>query len=121
VSDIDDKRLDRQFDKLEQQLPRPVGRALRWLRDPAMIWIRIPVALLLISGGIFSFLPILGLWMLPLGVLLLAQDIPFLKRPTGRALIWAERRWVEWRRKRRSSSGTGSDTESNTGPGTDAP
>ena len=38
--------------------------------------------------------------MLPLGLLLLAQDVPFLKRPTSRAMIWLERRWVEWRRRR---------------------
>jgi hypothetical protein len=38
--------------------------------------------------------------MLPLGLLLLAQDVPFLKRPTSRAMIRLERRWVEWRRRR---------------------
>ena len=104
VTDIDDKRLHRQLEKLEQQLPAPVARSLRWLRDPAVIWVRVPVAILLMLGGIFSFLPIFGLWMLPIGLILLAQDIPFLKRPTGRTLVWIERRWVEWRRKRRSSA-----------------
>jgi hypothetical protein len=34
---------------------------------------RIPLAILLIFGGIFSFLPVLGLWMLPLGLVLFAQ------------------------------------------------
>ena len=36
---------------------------------------------LLIFGGIFSFLPVLGLWMLPLGLLLFAQDVPVLQKP----------------------------------------
>ena len=31
-------------------------------------------------GGIFSFLPLLGVWMLPLGLLLIAQDVPFLQK-----------------------------------------
>jgi hypothetical protein len=35
--------------------------------------------LLLILGGLLSFLPILGIWMLPLGLLLLAEDLPVLR------------------------------------------
>lgn len=35
---------------------------------------------LLIVGGIFSFLPILGMWMLPLGVLYLAVDYKTFRR-----------------------------------------
>jgi hypothetical protein len=54
-------------------------------------------------GGIFSILPLLGLWMLPLGLLLLAQDVPFLRRPTRQALVCIERRWQLFRRGRRQS------------------
>ena len=43
---------------------------------------------------------ILGL----VGLLLLAQDIPVLKRPTSSAMIRLERRWVEWRRRRAARS-----------------
>lgn len=35
---------------------------------------------LLIVGGIFSFLPILGMWMLPLGLLYLAVDYKRFRR-----------------------------------------
>ena len=56
---------------------------------------------LFIVGGMLGFLPILGFWMVPLGVLLLALDIPPLRRPTAELMIRAERRWSEWRRKRR--------------------
>ena len=42
---------------------------LRWVRRPHMHLIRIPLAILLLIGSVFSFLPILGLWMLPLGLL----------------------------------------------------
>ena len=30
-------------------------------------------------GGVFGFLPILGFWMLPLGVAFIALDLPFTK------------------------------------------
>lgn len=94
-------RLNRLLDRLERRLPAGVARPLRWLRAPSSRWLRIPVGVLLILGGIFSFLPLLGLWMLPLGLLLLAQDLPFLRRPTRRAMILLERRWLRWKRQRR--------------------
>lgn len=99
--DKDADRLDRQFERLEAKLPGSASRTLRWLRQPSSRWVRVPVGVLLIIGGLFSFLPILGLWMAPLGLMLLAQDVPALRRPTRRSLIWIERRWVEWRRRRR--------------------
>ena len=97
LSDKDKKRLDRGFGRLERKLPDAIGRTIRRLRDPALRWVRIPIGILLILGGLLSFLPVLGLWMLPLGFLLLAQDLAFLRRPTGRALVWLERRWAVWK------------------------
>lgn len=35
---------------------------------------------LLIVGGVFGFLPILGLWMLPLGLIYLAVDYKLFRR-----------------------------------------
>ncbi|HYG85460.1 MAG TPA: hypothetical protein VD978_04310 [Azospirillum sp.] len=81
-----------------------MAKGLRWLRGPSARWVRLPVGLLLMVGGLFSVLPVFGLWMLPLGLVLLAYDIPFLKRPIGRALVLAERRWMEWKRRWRSST-----------------
>ena len=95
-------RLNRLLDRFERRLPRWIARPLHWLRAPSSRWVRIPVGALLIVAGIFSFLPLLGLWMLPLGLLLLAQDLPFLRRPTRRALILLERRWLRWKRQRRA-------------------
>lgn len=94
----DDKRLDRRFERFEKELPESAAGHLRWLRGPSSRWFRIPVGILLIIGGLFSFLPILGVWMVPLGALLLAQDVPFLKRPVARALMWLERQWLRWKR-----------------------
>jgi hypothetical protein len=99
VPDRDDERLDRRFDRLEKELPEPASGFLRWLREPSSRWLRIPLGILLIIGGFLSFLPVLGVWMVPLGALVLAQDVPFLKRPVGRAMVWLERQWLKWKRR----------------------
>ena len=56
----------------------------------------LPTGLLLIVGSIFSILPILGLWMLPLGLVLLAEDVKPLRHLTDRALVWIEHRRPHW-------------------------
>lgn len=86
--------LDRHFEWIADRLPAKGARFVRWLRQPSSRWVRIPLALLLILGGIFSFLPILGIWMLPLGLLLIAQDLPFLQKPLADILGWIERKWM---------------------------
>jgi hypothetical protein len=87
--------LDRHFAWLASKMP-PKGAAwMQWLRQPSSRYVRIPLSGLLILGGIFSFLPILGIWMLPLGLLLVAQDVPFLQLPLARALGWIERKFMK--------------------------
>jgi hypothetical protein len=85
--------LDRYFERIEKRLPDSIGRFLRWLRKPSSLIARIAVGLCLILGGIFSFLPILGIWMLPLGLIIIAQDLPFLQAPLVKGLQWAEAKW----------------------------
>lgn len=99
AADPDD---DAPLQRLLAALPGPVRRAFTWLCQPRLIWLRIPLAILLIAGGFLGFLPILGFWMVPLGILLLAEDIPFLRRPTMRAL-GAVQDW--WDRRRRRGAG----------------
>jgi hypothetical protein len=90
--------LDRHFAWLEGRLPPRLAGFVGWLRMPSSRLVRIPLAILLIFGGIFSFLPVLGLWMLPLGLVLFAQDLPFLEKPMARMLGWIERKWIERQR-----------------------
>jgi hypothetical protein len=46
---------------------------------------RLILGLLLIVGGIFGFLPVLGFWMIPLGVAVAALDIlPLIRWLRGR-------------------------------------
>ncbi len=41
---------------------------------------RLAIGILLLIGGIFGFLPILGFWMLPLGLLVLSIDSKEIRR-----------------------------------------
>ena len=50
------------------------------------------MGLLLAFGGILGFLPIFGFWMLPIGLALLAEDIPPLRSGRSRILDWIEHR-----------------------------
>lgn len=70
---------DARVDRLTGRLPARVRDAITWLRRPSRRPVRLVVAVALIGGGVLSFLPILGLWMLPLGLALLSEDIPALK------------------------------------------
>jgi hypothetical protein len=95
MSEYYKSEIHRHFAWFEARLPPRPARFVGWLRQPSSRFARIPLALLLILGGIFSFLPVLGLWMLPLGLLLFAQDMPILQKPLAQTLGWVERKWIE--------------------------
>ena len=102
MADEGERKLDQAFEGLEEEVPDRVARAIRWLRDPEARWIRLPVGVLLILSSALWFLPVLGIEMLPIGLLLIAQDVPFLRGPVGRVTIWLERKWaalrLRWKR-----------------------
>lgn len=101
MTDEGQRELDRAFDGLEREAPDRVARAIRWLRSPASRKVRIPLGVLFIIAGFLWFLPVVGIEMLPIGLLLIAQDVPFLKKPIGKAMLWLEERWIAWRKRRR--------------------
>jgi hypothetical protein len=78
--------LRRAFKHLERELPERLAWSIRNLRHPHAHWLRIPVGMLLVLGGVFSILPFLGVWMLPLGLLLIAYD-----RAISSAACWTLR------------------------------
>ena len=105
--------LARYFEVIHRRVPIRAARFIRWLRKPSSFWIRLLVAFLLVLGGVFSFLPILGFWMLPLGLLFIAQDVPILQMPLANALRWIESKWKRLReawRKRQSRNGVATST-----------
>jgi hypothetical protein len=58
--------------------------------------VRIGAGVLLCVGGLVGFLPILGFWMLPLGLLLLSYDLPPVRRLRRRLDVWWGRRGRFW-------------------------
>ena len=90
-----DQERERRLELLVRRLPHRIQSAVRWLRRPAARWVRIPAGLLLMAASLLSILPIFGLWMLPLGLVLLAEDVPPLRHATGR-LAWIEHRHPHW-------------------------
>jgi hypothetical protein len=84
------------LERLIQRLPQRVQQTIGWLRRPSSRWVRLPAGVLLIAGSLLSLLPVFGLWMLPLGLMLLAGDMPPLRRAADRLLDWLERRRPHW-------------------------
>ena len=85
--------LNKYFEMINRRLPKRIAASIEWLRKPSSFSARLIAALLLILGGFFSFLPILGVWMLPLGLMLIAQDLPFLQKPLVKTFKWVEAKW----------------------------
>jgi hypothetical protein len=93
-----DDKLGEAFDELERAAPGSLARAIRWMRKPRARIVRLPLGVVCIVGSFFWFLPVLGLWFLPLGLMLIAQDVPFLRRPIGRMTLHLLDRWKHLRR-----------------------
>jgi hypothetical protein len=73
--------------------PNPYSRKVR--TAPRVV--RILAGVALVIGGIFGFLPVLGLWMIPLGLVVIFFDVPWV-----RARWLAFRNW--WKERRNNSS-----------------
>lgn len=86
------EELEQRLDRFEQRMPRFIAAAVRFTRHPSP-YVRLPLGVGLLAGGVLSFLPVFGIWMLPLGMVVLARDVPPLRRPTNSLLAWIERRW----------------------------
>jgi len=54
--------------------------------------IRIGIGILLVAGGLIGFLPVLGFWMIPLGLLVLSVDLPIVRRWRRQLTVWWHRR-----------------------------
>ena len=103
----EEQRLRRQFDALGRNVPpsRPVLDRLTGQRHP---YVRIAIALILIVGGLAGALPVVGFWMLPLGLLVLALDVRAIRPSVSAAFIRSRRALRLWRRRMaRGRSGAG--------------
>jgi len=57
----------------------------------------------LVCGGVLGFLPIVGYWMLPLGLFILSYDSPRIRRMRRRMEVWLMRRTSLCQRFRKST------------------
>ena len=58
------------------KLPVRLRSGVEWLREPSRRPLRLGAAVLLVLGGFLSVLPVFGLWMLPLGLALMSDELP---------------------------------------------
>lgn len=100
----DKRKLDQQLDRLQEELPKPAAVPVRKLRRPDWKWVRIPAGILLMIAGVVSTTPGLNS-RFAAGLALLAIDVPFLRKPTARALRWGLDKWQAWRKPRASRDG----------------
>ena len=94
--DVDTSLREHRLQQLIERLPPGARPLARWLRSPSARPLRLPAGLLLCVGGVLGALPLLGFWMLPAGVVLVAEDVPPLRRVTGRVLAWLEHKRPHW-------------------------
>jgi len=71
---------------------------------------RLVVGVLLVIGGILGFLPIVGFWMIPLGLIVLSVDFPFIRRRRRRVEVrigrwWRRRQALKALKKAKSKTG----------------
>ena len=74
----------------------------RIIRNPKTRLGRLIVGWSLVVGGIFGFLPVLGFWMIPLGLLILSTDYHFARRWRRKVQVWAEKQ-----QRKRKGNGKG--------------
>lgn len=63
------------WQNLKDDARRLLRRMLRKVARHVPPGLRLVVGVLLMIGGLLAFLPVLGLWMLPLGLLVAALDV----------------------------------------------
>ena len=97
-------------DQPGEQASVPLRRISLFGRDvhlPQSRAARLCIGILLVLFGLLGFLPVLGFWMIPLGMLVLAQDFASVRRFNRRAGVRFWRSWASWRGRGRKRNGTG--------------
>lgn len=96
--------MDEQHDMLDAGGDEPAARKSPRIavmgRDmplPASRGLRIATGAALVMGGTVGFLPIVGFWMIPVGLLVLSVDLGPVRRWRRRTAV----RWGRWRSSRR--------------------
>jgi hypothetical protein len=76
---------------------RPRGHRIhigsRSIQLPASPVLRMVIGVILILAGLVGFLPVIGFWMIPLGLIVLSIDLPWARRGRRRLSVWFHRRF----------------------------
>ena len=72
--------------------PRKITVLGREITMPRSRRTRIALGVALTIGGLLGFLPILGFWMIPLGILVLSYEFAMVRRYRRRGSVWWGRR-----------------------------
>jgi hypothetical protein len=75
-----------EMNRFQNHIPTWVGHNLDRLRGKRAMWARLLTGVALIVAWSFLPLPLVGIWMLPVGLTLLAHDIPAVRAPIARLL-----------------------------------
>ena len=76
-----------------QQPPRRKISVLgREFAMPQSRGVRIGIGVALCFFGLLGFLPVLGFWMIPLGLLVLSHEFHIVRRVRRKLIVWWERR-----------------------------
>ena len=84
--------LQAELDLLQARVPHRISNVMRKVRGPGAKPYRIPIGVALTVGGVFGFLPVVGFWMVPLGLAVMAQDVPVMRPPMARMVAWINRK-----------------------------
>lgn len=76
----------------------------RKLHLPRSRPLRVAMGLAFVALGLVGFLPVVGFWMIPVGLVILSVDSPLARRLRRRAEVWVLRRYNRWRRRDAGSS-----------------
>ncbi len=85
-------------------MAKKISFANREFHLPESKPIRLGLGILLVAGGLVGFLPVVGFWMIPLGLLVLSVDIPVVRRWRRKLALW-------WHRDRKNGEQPASPTE----------
>lgn len=84
-----------EMNRFQNHIPTWVGHNLNRLRGKRTIWVRVLTGVAFIVAWCFLPLPVVGIWLLPVGLTLLAHDIPIMRAPIARLLHFANRKIEE--------------------------
>ena len=87
---LSDQEVEHYISEKLDRLPPRIARAVHNLRNARPAWLRLVAAALLMLGGLLWFLPLVGIWMLPLGLILVADQFPATKRLLVKLLLRIE-------------------------------